>query len=1050
MAAATFGRSIVLRWVCLKCARWGGRLKSWLSGGWRKLALLYITAAILVYLYHGVTDGAPTGLRAGLRWFFHGAGGPWVVAIALAALIAAAIAAQRMRQRTVILAFVNLTGDQSRDALAQGLPRRLMTYLSEITEIYAQVSDDPRDLSPDQGKALPPHLAVGGAASPFAGLKASIKDQKVQVGPISIPVDWAVTTLSTLLQGPQISGTVQKTSEGLLIEASVSGGGLEQTWRVTEPGVKADRKGGDSEEKITDDMIQQLAYRVFTHFYQDEVGTPLWRAAERYTEGLRAFRQAQREKTGTSKRVLALQRAQQGFFRAYREDSRFVRSRYNLGVIYSSQSRWEPAFEVFQAVINDADGAPASLPGSPAFERARQDLASAHYAAAKAAQQLEYFDRIDDHCDMALALVPWHAAAWNLKGVKRFTGKTALQTRPYFRNAAAVSWIRLCRSEWSGRSRSILISQVVTHVANLANSYAGGKRSLRVMAQALELDPSNADNRVELGKLCLAAGDVPRAVTAFETANQYGERARHWFWVACAKRLLGEEQPAKDAWSRAKENAAREFPTQNDVSRFWVEFRDALRLGPIPMPEYKDWEDEASQMADGFAKIQAACDGVAQGKAIAAAIQEFSGQSAGDGPQDDETKLKKAIEWLEENYDKDIAARRLGPSVALRIVQLVQDDAAQRSRLKTDHLDAALRLALKALNARPIGALERSLLARVYALLNLQDLATDEVRNALIFEPGNWEIQSLSAQVALLTFQTVTDKQVRRKALRGVVKVFRDLADFQSGDFSKLKPSSVGWAHYWLATFSLELLDFPTAQRSFETSFACRYMPAQSLQLLCLVHFRCGAFEEAESAYRRLEGLWPADNPEAKLKLSKELRDLGEEKPPAFSLAWAANGTAAAMAEQGLVAPAMKRWRAGRIWKRRLQKASGLSADDQRFFNAGMSLCLGLILLSSARTAAAIPGGEKRIRLLRRAIRTFTWTVGFAADTSVRADAFYYMGVGCSELARLDAANAAVWRLRGTEALLRAEAADRRDEYAERIRQLRPSVIEQSGSEPRS
>jgi hypothetical protein len=40
--------------------------------------------------------------------------------------------------------------------------------------------------------------------------------------------------------------------------------------------------------------------------------------------------------------------------------------------------------------------------------------------------------------------------------------------------------------------------------------------------------------------------------------------------------------------------------------------------------------------------------------------------------------------------------------------------------------------------------------------------------------------------------------------------------------------------------------------------------------------------------------------------------------------------------------------------------------------------------------------------------------------------------------------------IRGTEALLRAEAADRRDEYAERIRQLRPSVIEQSGSEPRS
>ena len=121
--------------------------------------------------------------------------------------------------------------------------------------------------------------------------------------------------------------------------------------------------GMDSKTAVADGMIRQLAYRVFTQVAQDDLGTPVWRAAVQYTEALRAFREAQRSKKDTSKRALSLQKAQRGFFNAYREDNRFVRSRYNLGVIYLSQGQPQPAYEVFRAVINDS--AATAIPAPP-------------------------------------------------------------------------------------------------------------------------------------------------------------------------------------------------------------------------------------------------------------------------------------------------------------------------------------------------------------------------------------------------------------------------------------------------------------------------------------------------------------------------------------------------------------------------------------------------------------------------------------------------------------------------------------------------------------
>src|ERR1035438_10474885 len=99
VATAILGRGGLRRSACLRCARLGWRLRSWTRSGWRALALLYAFAAGLVCVQAFMTSADPKGFGKAflhqppdeafrvVRWFFTGRVGPWVVAIALAALI---------------------------------------------------------------------------------------------------------------------------------------------------------------------------------------------------------------------------------------------------------------------------------------------------------------------------------------------------------------------------------------------------------------------------------------------------------------------------------------------------------------------------------------------------------------------------------------------------------------------------------------------------------------------------------------------------------------------------------------------------------------------------------------------------------------------------------------------------------------------------------------------------------------------------------------------------------------------------------------------------
>jgi tetratricopeptide (TPR) repeat protein len=113
-------------------------------------------------------------------------------------------------------------------------------------------------------------------------------------------------------------------------------------------------------------VLDELAYRIFTDIAS--VGSPIWRAVESYSEGLRTYRQT----LGTERhRQAKLLRAEKLFIKARAEDNKFARCYYNLGIVYKDLKRY------------DSDRA--------AFELARErdpTLADAAYALA-----FDYFNR---------------------------------------------------------------------------------------------------------------------------------------------------------------------------------------------------------------------------------------------------------------------------------------------------------------------------------------------------------------------------------------------------------------------------------------------------------------------------------------------------------------------------------------------------------------------------------------------------------------------------------------------------------------------------------
>jgi tetratricopeptide (TPR) repeat protein len=978
----TFGGTARRR-LARRGARFYRRFIVWVSSGWRAFLFVYLAAAVLLAVQHILTakdsaamakwlwDQPPAHLPlVALHWFLRSGAGPWLQAFALAALLCLLPAAFRARRRIVIAAFVNATGDSTRAAAADGLGRRLMAELSEIREIYQDVSDDPSDLSVDPKFDL--GLAVA-AASAFSDLTASFKGQQVEVWGFKIPLDWAVTTLSALVRGPQIKGSLQNTADGLMFEASLTGGGYDLAWRVTAVDIQPTADDAANPQAANAEiMVRQLAYRIFANLAQDQVGTASWRAVQQYTQALQAFRRTKRD---TANRDRQMQQAQQGFFQAYRFDNHFVRSRYNLGVILYSQYQYEAAYEVFKKVINESANSQPADPSPSDTKARRRFLSRLHYAAAKAAQGItdikppeglddvqrdrekqsyaKFQDRMDYHVKNAIQLNPRDARAWNLQGVILFkTDPGGAETRKCARTAVALSWSALCAAELSGKLRGTAAALAALHLANLSKALANQPASTKIMHLAIDLSPSNASNWRDLGGFYLRQGKTAKALCAFEMANRIEEKPINWLWIACTRRLLSMDESKRDnippmqsfayAWKCTIEDGTDALFVQNEFKGFWQEWDGSVANRKTKL-DLDGWKEEAGERASLIAAINAdwkrlcvnppaggnppSADEIADSvdkweKRLAQLDEKQEWHKAQihillcglhDQARDNlgTTNLETAIGLLALNHRAEITAGSLRSVLAQRA--LAGLSAEEGSLASPSRLDGVLKMMIAALKQNPNAVSERSLLAQVYLAMGRTEMAAEQLQNAISLDPNNDQVREVGLGISLKKFPALREPKTRQSALeRMVLDSCNEAADAEN-DVWKIDRSKVGRTRYLLGLFSLELLDFDAMRSSFETAVACRYKPLECLTNLCETHFRCCDPDEGERNYKRLlaflNDLFPlyGKGDFRLLECSDSLKGtFQEQKPPAFWLAWAAIFTATAMAEQGRTCTAAK------------------------------------------------------------------------------------------------------------------------------------------------
>jgi tetratricopeptide (TPR) repeat protein len=1037
IAANTLGRSPRFRWFLLRCARVAGRVRQSFQGGLPKLLLIYLVASALVVLYHETTTAGVAAraqwfrshlwqpfvsplLFQSLRWFFAGSKGPAVQAIALAAVLLSTLGVLKLRKQIVILPFTDLSGEPDLKPLIDGLNRRLKTQLSEIADIYEDVSDEPSDLTLYGVEKL--ELAVDPAGDAFSNLTASLKDQTVQIWFLTIPLGGAATALSTLLKGPQITGSFQSGSQGLLLEASLSGAQYDLSWRVSESDVSPDRAGSDESVAIANRMISQLGHRIFTDLNCDEIGTREWRASEYYTEGLRYFRKAKR--SNGAERKIAQQRSEQQFLQAYQRDKRFFRSRYNLGVIYYSRNEPQAALAVFEEVINDTGGiAAAGLPGDTRFTRERSDLAAAHYVAAVAARGSNKESAAKYHADQTLALVPWHAPAAHLKA-QLSEMPDALRL---LRRACASSWWSLCRAVWNGNVRTIDQWQALLNLEELAKTLAKSgdpKAGIRAMHQAATLDPEIAERWQWLGQLHFNLHSFADALGCFQAANRESETAVSWLWIARLNQAMKRPLEAEDAWARMLDVADASIqtgrvsarnatvPEQNGVL---AQNGDSAQSNDLYAAE-KLLDDLCEQLAsakfdDATAWTERAEQWIAQRRKILSVRRALLEEAWLEAKVrlDDVLKSKgQLLTSMNEDYSRPEV--RYLCSAALRRDEDIPDSNSTDVATKT----VIAKLVAKSMEDRPLAALNRMNLANFYLSCSLTDLAKSEISNSLSLAPDSTESMIRLAKSCLNQFQRVTDKTLRRRALIEICRIYRQMAEARE-QASPLSPLDVGEIYWFLGTVSFELLDYKTAQQSFWTAYSCGYQPLDAQQWLCLVYFRCGSLEEASRSYglandvfRRIEEPTVDDR---------------------RTLALAANHTAAALAEHGLVEKARSLWQAGVDMGKDAETDPSLSP-----LKPAQDLCEGAILLAEGTDLTSPLTVRERREKLKEAIGKLRDAIGSMRDQTVRADGLFRIALACEELARIDRENSANWLRHARESLRQAETADRRDEYAVRIK----------------
>ena len=265
--------------------------------------------------------------------------GAGLLALAVLTLAAVLWSSYRVRRRIVVQPLKDLTGLPD---LPKGLSERLCGELATIANLYRTINELPGERT---GQVYGPAVDVRDVGDLLEGAVGT--EVSIDLKFLKLPLELLLALGRRLLYEGRLSGSLHRQDGRLVLLASMTGNGPARNWKVEPEDLDAEDRDQPL-PVLLDKMIQQLAFRIATDLVA--TGSPKWRAVRFFTEGLRAYREAQRTDIQKYPR---LRRAERSLIKALGEDQQFALCHYNLGVVYRQMGEGLAAEAAFRRALQN-------------------------------------------------------------------------------------------------------------------------------------------------------------------------------------------------------------------------------------------------------------------------------------------------------------------------------------------------------------------------------------------------------------------------------------------------------------------------------------------------------------------------------------------------------------------------------------------------------------------------------------------------------------------------------------------------------------------------
>lgn len=254
----------------------------------------------------------------------------WIVLLALIWL-------RKAGKSRVVAEFADETSDSGdKPKVAAGYSTLLVVKLNRLSRIYRQVDEAmPISSVAIMEKKLEPTMRV---EEGDLSTEIFTDDSKLTLGNFSIPGRFINSFIDRLARRPKLYGSLLMDGNKEILTARISENGRTLSWwvdgqeKLPSSEVRSDQKDENAKKKKTkDEMVNELACKIFTDLTFDEAKIVPWKATWHFTEGLRKYREVLNAK---SSYMEMLEDAERSFLQSIQEDDDYPWAHYNLGVVY--------------------------------------------------------------------------------------------------------------------------------------------------------------------------------------------------------------------------------------------------------------------------------------------------------------------------------------------------------------------------------------------------------------------------------------------------------------------------------------------------------------------------------------------------------------------------------------------------------------------------------------------------------------------------------------------------------------------------------------------